>query len=289
MTSRDDFLKERLTGIGGSDSAAALGVSKWRSPIELWKEKRGEAPPFEGNEFTYWGTALESAITQRYATDTGAVVTKPTAAIRYANLPYMIAHPDGITDTGRLLEVKCSATGTDFGEPGSDQIPMEHLIQVQHNMVVVGLIVADVAVLIAGHDYRRYEVRADPELQEMIVEGEAEFWKCVQAGEPPEIDPNDPRALQVIKHIYPGTDGTTLFATEQLEHWRQVWNESRVLAQQYENARALAESHIRIAMKEAAEMQFQDGARFTRKLVKIKEKIVAPYEYIDFRLKKPKE
>jgi predicted phage-related endonuclease len=53
-------------------------------------------------------------------------------------------------------------------------------------MAVTGFSVSDVAVLIGGSDFRLYEVPADAELQELIIEQEAEFWQRVQAGEPPE-------------------------------------------------------------------------------------------------------
>jgi predicted phage-related endonuclease len=53
-------------------------------------------------------------------------------------------------------------------------------------MAVTGLVVADVAVLIGGSDFRMYEVPADRELQEMLIEGEAEFWRNVEQGTPPE-------------------------------------------------------------------------------------------------------
>ena len=43
-------------------------------------------------------------------------------------------------------------------------------------MAVTGFVVADVAVLIGGSDFRLYEVPADAELQQMLVDAEAEFW-----------------------------------------------------------------------------------------------------------------
>ena len=34
----------RRTYLGGSDTAAILGLSPWKSPLELYLEKIGEAP-----------------------------------------------------------------------------------------------------------------------------------------------------------------------------------------------------------------------------------------------------
>lgn len=36
---RLQWLKERQKGIGGSDAAAVLGVSRWRSPFMVYMEK----------------------------------------------------------------------------------------------------------------------------------------------------------------------------------------------------------------------------------------------------------
>lgn len=37
--SQIDWLKERQKGIGGSDVAAILGMSPWRTPYQVWEEK----------------------------------------------------------------------------------------------------------------------------------------------------------------------------------------------------------------------------------------------------------
>lgn len=40
---RADWLKLRRRGIGGSDVAAILGLSKWRTPLEVWQDKTATA------------------------------------------------------------------------------------------------------------------------------------------------------------------------------------------------------------------------------------------------------
>ena len=36
---KEDWLRFRKTGIGGSDMAAIMGLSKWKSPLDIWLEK----------------------------------------------------------------------------------------------------------------------------------------------------------------------------------------------------------------------------------------------------------
>lgn len=57
--SREEWLSWRNKGIGGSDVAAVCGISKYKSPVELWMEKTGQLEPKESGEAAYWGTILE--------------------------------------------------------------------------------------------------------------------------------------------------------------------------------------------------------------------------------------
>lgn len=183
---REEWLKQRMSGIGGSDAPAVLGLSKWRTPLSVYQEKRGESAPIEDKEPMRWGRILEQPIRQEYAERTGRVVRVPDGVIRHPQHDWMLATVDGVTDDGRLVEIKTARTADGWGESGTDEVPHAYLIQVQHYLTVTALSVADVAVLIGGQDYRQFEIPADAELQAMIVEAEAEFWRRVQDGIPPD-------------------------------------------------------------------------------------------------------
>ena len=45
----------RLSGLGASEVPAVLGLDPYRSPLDVYLEKTGVLPPFEGNNFTEWG------------------------------------------------------------------------------------------------------------------------------------------------------------------------------------------------------------------------------------------
>ena len=51
-----DWLEYRKQGIGGSDASVVCGVSRYKSPVELWLDKTGQLPPQEAGEAAYWGT-----------------------------------------------------------------------------------------------------------------------------------------------------------------------------------------------------------------------------------------
>lgn len=284
MSLTAEQIQIRSTGIGGSDAAAALGLNPYRSPVELWREKRGLDTPFAGNEATRWGQLLEPAIRQEYAERTGRVVRLPTETQRHPKAPFALCHPDGITDDRRLYEGKTARYPDGWGEPGTDEVPQHYLIQVQHNLMVMGLDVADLAVLIGGQDFRIYEIPADRELQEAILDGEADFWRHVERGEPPPVDCDAPGAIAVLKKLYPGTNGQVIEATEDLEHWRRVLEEAAGNEKTYKGAVEAAKAHLLAAMGEAALLRFADGKCFKRSLVKRKGYEVKATEYIDARL-----
>lgn len=186
MNAREAWLEERRTGIGGSDTAPILGLSPYKTPLAIYQEKRGEARSIEDNAPMKWGRQLEPVIRQEYSDQTGRVVLVPERMRRHPQHDFMVANVDGFTEDGRIFEAKTARTANGWGEPGSDQVPQGYLLQVQHYMAVLGMAVADVAVLIGGSDFRLYEVPADRELQQMLIDAEADFWACVQRGEPPE-------------------------------------------------------------------------------------------------------
>lgn len=190
MNAPESFLQARRTGIGGSDVAAILGLSKWKTPLQVYQEKRGELGPQPDNDAMRWGRYLEPAVRQGYADATGNEVRVLSEIVRHPVHEFMIANLDGFVvpanSPKRIFEAKTARTADGWGEPGSDQVPQPYLLQVQHYMAVTGFVVADVAVLIGGSDFRLYEVPEDLELQQMLVDAEAEFWGRVQSGEPPE-------------------------------------------------------------------------------------------------------
>jgi putative phage-type endonuclease len=60
--SREDWLKHRNKGIGGSDVSAICGLNPWRSPLSVYLEKTGQIEAAEENEAMRWGTLLEPVV-----------------------------------------------------------------------------------------------------------------------------------------------------------------------------------------------------------------------------------
>lgn len=59
----DEWHKQRLTSIGGSEIATVIGLNKYQKKDKLVAQKVGLLPPFTGNAATYWGSLMEDVTT----------------------------------------------------------------------------------------------------------------------------------------------------------------------------------------------------------------------------------
>jgi putative phage-type endonuclease len=281
------FHQDRATGIGGSDAAAVLGLSAWKTPLDVYLEKVGLAQPSEDTAATKWGRLLEPAVRQEYSERTGFTVTQPRELRRSEKYPFMIAHPDGLViDPRRGYEGKTARTDHGWGEPGTDEVPQDYLIQVQHYMVVEVIPVWDVAVLIGGQDYRQYEIPADRELQELIIEAEHDLWQRVQRGEPPDPTWQHANTMAAIRKLYPGTNGKTVDASEKQVQLRAVMEEAAERASIAERVADGTKAMLLWDMKDNAVLRFPDGRVLRRKEVQRKGYTVEATSYMDARFAK---
>lgn len=284
------FHDDRATGIGGSDAAAVLGLSQYKTALDVYLEKTGQAAPFEDTAATKWGRLLEPAVRQEYAERTGRVVTQPKEMLRCTKYPFMIAHPDGVVlDPLRGYEGKTARTDHGWGEPGTDQVPEAYLIQVQHYMVVMEIEVFDVVPLIGGSDFRMYEVPANRELQELIIDAEHDLWQRVQRADPPEPNWNHEHTARAIRKLYPGTNGSTIDASEHQVAIRAVMEDAAARATLAAKAADGAKAMLEWDMKDSAVLRFPDGLGLRRKATKRKGYTVEETTYMDARLVNLKE
>jgi putative phage-type endonuclease len=218
----------RAKGIGGSDVGAVCGVNPYKTPLQVWEAKRGLSDPQEDNPAMFWGRTLEPVIRQKYSDETGRQVLIPDGILTHPGYPWMLGNLDGVTPDNRVVEIKTAGYPTGWGEPGTDEVPMPYLFQCQFYLILTGYAVADIPVLIGGRDFRIYEVPADAELQEMIIERCREFWDLVQSGIPPA-----PVNYADIQRLYRRSEAKQITSTEVVEQWlrglRKIQDDIRAL------------------------------------------------------------
>lgn len=204
--SKEQWLRYRKQGIGGSDVSCLLGINKWKSEIELWLDKTNQTnDPVEENEAMQWGTIMEPIIRNHFSEVTGKTVVELKAMLQHPEHPFMLADVDGVTvdDSGNpaILEIK---TASEFKRSDWEEgVPAYYQTQVQHYLCVTGIQKAYVAVLIGGNSFRIFEVDADKEIQNMLIAVEKKFWNKVQNMIRPEMDGSD-AAKNLLDSLYRG-------------------------------------------------------------------------------------
>lgn len=263
---RQQWLEDRRKGIGGSDAAAVLGCSPWATPLDVYLDKIGEAGPQEETDAMRFGAILEPVIREEYRRRTGFDVMH-SSALAFVNEEYqfMRAHLDGIArpkgKASRVLEIKTARSADGWGEEGTDEVPIQYNAQVQHYMAVTGLMVADVAVLIGGSQFRIYTVEADRELHEAMIQREHDFWHDhVLSRVPP-----DPINADDVAKLFAKDNGEAIEADHELfAAWHDL-REARARAKSIDAEIEALENRIKTAMGEAAELRHMGSVLATWK------------------------
>lgn len=211
---RIDFLARRRLGLGGSDIAALLGQSKFKTPYQLWLDKTGRADDEvrdpDALERMHWGTVFEDVVARHYAEQTGARVQRINQLLRHPQCEIAIANIDRavledgsrarwddaagrVLGASRILEVKTAHAmarmGAEWGDAGTDEVPQAYWYQCLWYLGITGLPSADLAVLFGGQKFVVYTIAADPVLfADLLSEADAWWSRHVIADTPP--DPN---------------------------------------------------------------------------------------------------
>src|SRR5690625_2158227 len=187
--SREDWLKERQKGIGGSDASAILGFNPWKSLFELYIEKRSDKVQEIDNEAIHWGSVLEDAVAEEFTRRTGIRVRRRNEIFRHKEHDWMIANIDrDVVGERALLECK-TTNAFNLDAWTGDEIPPAYMCQLQHYMAVLDYEKAYIAVLIGGQKFIWKEIKRDDEFIELMIELERDFLEnIVLAGVTADID-----------------------------------------------------------------------------------------------------
>lgn len=198
---REEWLKRRLEGIGGSDSPMIYLREKYpfggdRVP-ELWALKRGlGVEPQKETPAMSRGTAMEPLIADMYAKqyEGKRKVQRVNAILAHSELDFMRADVDRIIvaddahDGPGVLEIKCPGLRT-FAKCKRDGLPDYYQIQLQHYLAVTGYTWGSFAVFNCENweMLPPFDIDRDDDLIGQIIEEDVAFWKSVQNGERPEL------------------------------------------------------------------------------------------------------
>lgn len=200
---RESWLDGRGRGIGGSEAAAAIGMSPWQTPIDLWKLKLGVSAPkdLSGNSAVAQGVRMEPILRDFFASLHPELTIEhhPYDILYQEERPWLFATLDGelLDGNGRrgILEIK---TGTPNGKTGwekwaNGQMPDHYFIQCCHQLLATGYdFVRLFACLYSANGdmtIKEYEIeRSDvPDDLKWLLGKETEFWSMVERGVMPSM------------------------------------------------------------------------------------------------------
>jgi putative phage-type endonuclease len=290
---RAQWLALRKQGIGGSDAAAALGLSKWTSPLALYYDKTSPEINDEDNERFEWGRRNEATIADGFATrNPDFVVENLPVMLRSSRHPFMLVNIDRFLTgaDGEHTFLECKNVDARSAHEWKDGPPLQYRLQVQHAMYVCGPEYRRcfIAALIGGNTLTTCEVVRDEELIASLVAGEERFWTDVQLHRAPEPDGSESSRKALAEHYAEPT--TTV---------KELGADFLVLVDQYASAKALmdaarerltaVENLIKAQIGDAEAASVDDQVVATWKVVTRKEHTVAASTFRKLDVKRKRD
>jgi len=233
LPNRDAWKELRRGAIGASEVAAILGVSPWKSSLQLYYEKKGLEPEDKGESFAReLGLVLEQPIADFYVKLTRRVVVRPPVGefwvCRHPTKPHMVATLDGqqvynrdekeeiLRNRPGVLEIKSAS----FNKGGDwrQEPPIEYQVQVQHQMACSEMYLGSVVCLIGGVKIAYGDLKRDPEFIALLEGAVDEWWRRFELNDPPPPDGTE-ATKEFLKRLYPNGNRKSIpLPTELVEY-----------------------------------------------------------------------
>lgn len=259
----------RRQGITASEIAVVTGLSPWDSPYALYHRKLGILPQEDDSPMMERGRVLEPYIRDKFAAAHPEFMVMGFGRELYRNggRPWQLATPDGLLyatvddffdfeEPVAVAEFKTASSMDEWGEPGTDEIPVYYRAQVLWQMDVMGVRRWHVAVL----DVPKWEIREYagghagtptpgwcigecPSCDDIALMRDAaqKFLRQVHNEEPPDVDWR-PATLGALKQLHPSLEGGSVVVPATLaKRYRAACKAVKAAEQR----KALAENQLR--------------------------------------------
>lgn len=261
----EEWLLERRKGIGGSDVAAIMGVSPWKSAASVYLDKIGEFP-LEDNDSERMriGRDLEEYVAQRFVEATGKKVRRNNHMLYHDDYQFILADIDReIVGENSILE--CKTTNSYCKSQWEYEAPLHYQLQCQHYMLVTGAERCYIACLIGNEAFTYHVIERDAEAMSALLSIEKDFWmNYVEAGQLPPPDGSEDYS-EALRKMYPGCNDESVELSSRASN-----NIARldVLNEEIKERKAeveLLKQEIQLEMKDAELAYSIDGRKVTYK------------------------
>lgn len=257
---KEDWLADRCNWIGASEIAAVLGLSEYASsPAQVWlrKVKPDDADPLTG-EFIDWGHRAEGMILSRWAEDhPELLVCRDMGTVAHPLFPLIRGTPDAVASSvnGLACGVDAKNLGVHakhkLGEPGTDELPTDYVIQGLIYCELYDVPIWYFAVLVGGQEYSEYFVERDPATAFRLMGRAVAWWEdyvvtktCPPLG-------GSPADENAAKSIWPRVERDEIPATQRAVELARVAKAAAALKKAAEEDEREAKNGLRQLCGEA--------------------------------------
>lgn len=209
---KKEWLEWRRQGVGGSDAAAVMGISPYKTPYQLWLEKTGKEIDEEDNEYIKnKGNQYEPFARAKYELIND--MEMPPIRCQHKDIAFLRATMDGANQEN-LKGIEIKYTGKDVHEATKlhKTIPAHYMAQIQHQLLVTGFKSIDYLsyYVASGNDENGNKIKPNPKTGDLVVvevvpdmawierylSQVGYFWNCVIKDEAPELTDKDIRNIK---------------------------------------------------------------------------------------------
>jgi len=183
--------QERRKYLGSSDISALFvdeqgaSLDPFKTATDVWASKVFELEPDKTSKAADRGNRYESALIEFAAQELGVIIETRPERLGYIDSehvgadgqPIFACNLDGFFESG-IVEAKTTGLTGEWGEPGTDDVPLRVNLQVQHQMLCSGFQRAHIAVLLGkwGLTEEMYLVERNEEIINAIIARGTQFW-----------------------------------------------------------------------------------------------------------------
>lgn len=194
--SRDEWLEWRRKGLGGSDAAAVLGISPFRTARDLYFDKLGVVTADDQENWVAleMGTLLEPLVARIFEKKTGLKIFQRKCMFQHPEHPWMLADLDYLVELPdgsiAILEIKTTNYNAKdkWWYNGEEIVPVYYEAQGRHYMAVMNIDRVYFCCLYGNNEEEAIIRHIDRDMgyEEELIALEDSFWHDnVLAQEPP--------------------------------------------------------------------------------------------------------
>lgn len=174
--SKEEWLKHRQAGIGGSDASAVAGLNPWKTAVQIYMDKKEESPKETKNFRMELGNRLEGLVAELFTEETGLKVRNVNGILYNDKYPFARANIDRAI-VGEKAFLECKTTNSYASKDWENGVPAYYEIQCLHYMAVTGATHCYIAALIGNQEFKIHKIERDQETIDYLMKIEKEFWE----------------------------------------------------------------------------------------------------------------